>query len=90
LGVFAISTHFAELSSRAKGFQQKNRKECLLLGRIRPTDTAEELQSVLSISNPLILPLEPLNRYSRFIETTGTSNEVRKERTIQNPEPAGV
>jgi hypothetical protein len=34
--------------------------------------------------------LEPLNRYSRFIETTGTSNEVRKERTIKDLEPAGV
>ena len=88
--VFAVKAHFAEPFNRAKRFQQKNRRKCLQLCRIRPTDPAKELGSVLSISNPLILPLDPLNRYSRFIETTGTSNEVRKERTIQNPEPAGV
>ena len=42
------------------------------------------------MGSPLILPMEPLNRYGGFIETTGTSNEVRPERTIKNLEPAGV
>jgi len=88
--VFAVKAHFAEPFNRAKGFQQKNRKDCLQLCRIRPTDPAKELRSVLPISTSLILPLEPLNRYSLFIETTGTSNEVRKERTIKDLEPAGV
>jgi hypothetical protein len=36
-GVFAISTHFAELSSRAKGFQQRKPSFCLMARPIRPT-----------------------------------------------------